>query len=84
MADRSVTDLDDQIEYAAKVYGGDAAFMPDVAKAKAPGSPVAGRATVFIFPGLNTGNTTYKAVQRSANTALSHEVTNSILPVSNS
>ena len=45
----------------------DAAFMPDVAKAKAPKSPVAGRATVFIFPDLNTGNTTYKAVQRSAN-----------------
>jgi phosphate acetyltransferase len=45
----------------------DAAFMPDVAKAKAPDSPVAGRATVFIFPDLNTGNTTYKAVQRSAN-----------------
>ena len=37
------------------------------AKAKAPESPVAGRATVFIFPDLNTGNTTYKAVQRSAN-----------------
>jgi phosphate acetyltransferase len=45
----------------------DAAFMPDVARAKAPESPVAGRATVFIFPDLNTGNTTYKAVQRSAN-----------------
>ena len=45
----------------------DAAFMPDVAKAKAPNSQVAGRATVFIFPDLNTGNTTYKAVQRSAN-----------------
>ena len=45
----------------------DAAFMPDVAKAKAPKSQVAGRATVFIFPDLNTGNTTYKAVQRSAN-----------------
>jgi len=45
----------------------DAAFMPDVAKTKAPQSPVAGRATVFIFPDLNTGNTTYKAVQRSAN-----------------
>ncbi|WP_312133832.1 phosphate acyltransferase, partial [Leclercia sp.] len=40
--------------------------MPDVAKSKAPNSPVAGRATVFIFPDLNTGNTTYKAVQRSA------------------
>ncbi|EIC1963693.1 phosphate acetyltransferase, partial [Escherichia coli] len=36
------------------------------AKSKAPNSPVAGRATVFIFPDLNTGNTTYKAVQRSA------------------
>jgi phosphotransacetylase len=45
----------------------DAAFMPDVAKSKAPNSPVAGRATVFIFSDLNTGNTTYKAVQRSAN-----------------
>lgn len=45
----------------------DAAFMPDVAKVKAPDSKVAGRATVFIFPDLNTGNTTYKAVQRSAN-----------------
>jgi phosphate acetyltransferase len=45
----------------------DAAFMPDVARTKAPNSPVAGRATVFIFPDLNTGNTTYKAVQRSAN-----------------
>ena len=33
---------------------------------KAPNSPVAGKATVFVFPDLNTGNTTYKAVQRSA------------------
>ncbi len=40
--------------------------MEDVAKSKAPDSQVAGRATVFIFPDLNTGNTTYKAVQRSA------------------
>lgn len=44
----------------------DAAVIPDVAKAKAPDSPVAGRATVIIFPDLNTGNTTCKAVQRSA------------------
>ena len=44
----------------------DAAVMEDVAKSKAPNSPVAGKATVFIFPDLNTGNTTYKAVQRSA------------------
>ncbi|MDA0243885.1 MAG: phosphate acetyltransferase [Chloroflexi bacterium] len=45
----------------------DAAVMADVAAAKAPDSLVAGKATVFIFPDLNTGNTTYKAVQRSAN-----------------
>ena len=45
----------------------DAASISEVAAAKAPGSAVAGRANVFIFPDLNTGNTTYKAVQRSAN-----------------
>lgn len=45
----------------------DAASVMNVAKSKAPNSPVAGQATVFIFPDLNTGNTTYKAVQRSAN-----------------
>ncbi len=45
----------------------DAAVDPDVAKTKLPDSPVAGKATVFIFPDLNTGNNTYKAVQRSAN-----------------
>lgn len=44
----------------------DAAVMENVAKSKAPDSKVAGKATVFIFPDLNTGNTTYKAVQRSA------------------
>ena len=44
----------------------DAASVESVAKSKAPGSDVAGRATVFVFPDLNTGNTTYKAVQRSA------------------
>ncbi|TEW55603.1 phosphate acetyltransferase [Psychromonas sp. RZ22] len=44
----------------------DAAVMENVAKSKAPDSKVAGQATVFIFPDLNTGNTTYKAVQRSA------------------
>jgi len=44
----------------------DAAIEPTVAATKAPGSAVAGRATVFIFPDLNTGNNTYKAVQRSA------------------
>ena len=44
----------------------DAAYSPEVAKQKAPNSTVAGRATVYIFPDLNTANTTYKAVQRSA------------------
>jgi len=44
----------------------DAAAIAEVAASKAPGSAVAGRATVFVFPDLNTGNTTYKAVQRSA------------------
>jgi phosphate acetyltransferase len=44
----------------------DAASVESVGRQKAPNSPVAGRANVFIFPDLNTGNTTYKAVQRSA------------------
>jgi len=44
----------------------DAAVEPSVAKSKMPDSEVAGRATVLIFPDLNTGNNTYKAVQRSA------------------
>lgn len=44
----------------------DAAADAAVAKAKMPDSAVAGRATVFVFPDLNTGNNTYKAVQRSA------------------
>jgi phosphate acetyltransferase len=44
----------------------DAAIDPEVARTKLPDSPVAGRATVFVFPDLNTGNNTYKAVQRSA------------------
>jgi len=45
----------------------DAAVVESVAKSKAPGSPVAGKANVFIFPNLTTGNCTYKAVQRNAN-----------------
>ncbi|WP_313604559.1 phosphate acetyltransferase [Rhizobium sp.] len=44
----------------------DAASVESVGRSKAPDSPVAGRANVFVFPDLNTGNTTYKAVQRSA------------------
>ena len=44
----------------------DAASDPTTGASKLPGSEVAGRATVFIFPDLNTGNNTYKAVQRSA------------------
>jgi phosphate acetyltransferase len=44
----------------------DAAVDPGVARTKLPNSKVAGRATVFIFPDLNTGNNTYKAVQRAS------------------
>ncbi|WP_405011520.1 phosphate acetyltransferase [Kitasatospora sp. NBC_01539] len=44
----------------------DAAVDAHVAATKLPGSAVAGRATVLVFPDLNTGNNTYKAVQRSA------------------
>ncbi|MFB7763159.1 phosphate acetyltransferase [Streptomyces xiamenensis] len=44
----------------------DAAVEPSVAATKLPGSEVAGQATVLVFPDLNTGNNTYKAVQRSA------------------
>ncbi|KOV51356.1 phosphate acetyltransferase [Streptomyces sp. AS58] len=44
----------------------DAAVEPTVARTKLPGSEVAGQASVLIFPDLNTGNNTYKAVQRSA------------------
>ena len=51
--------LDGPIQY-------DAAVDPIVGRAKMPDSDVAGRATVFVFPDLNTGNNTYKAVQRSA------------------
>jgi phosphate acetyltransferase len=44
----------------------DAAVDPDVAKLKLPDSPVAGRASVLIFPDLESGNVAYKAVQRSS------------------
>lgn len=45
----------------------DAAVVESVAKSKAPNSPVAGQANVFIFPSLSVGNALYKAVQRNAN-----------------
>ncbi len=52
-------EIDGPIQY-------DAAVDPGVARTKLPDSGVAGKATVFVFPDLNTGNNTYKAVQRSA------------------
>jgi phosphate acetyltransferase len=45
----------------------DAAVDPETAALKMPNSPVAGRATVMIFPNLNAGNICYKAVQQAAN-----------------
>jgi phosphate acetyltransferase len=66
---RTATDLVRQRRPDLKVDGPiqyDAAVDPDVARSKLPGSDVAGHATVFVFPDLNTGNNTYKAVQRSA------------------
>jgi phosphate acetyltransferase len=56
---RPELEVDGPIQY-------DAAVDASVGEAKLPGSAVAGRATVFIFPDLNTGNNTYKAVQRSS------------------
>ena len=66
---RAATELVRQREPELLVDGPiqyDAAVEPSVAKTKMPDSEVAGRATVLIFPDLNTGNNTYKAVQRSA------------------
>jgi phosphate acetyltransferase len=66
---RAATELVRQREPALLVEGPiqyDAAVEPSVAATKMPESKVAGRATVLIFPDLNTGNNTYKAVQRSA------------------
>lgn len=66
---RAATDLVRQRDPSLLVEGPiqyDAAIDPSVAATKLRDSPVAGRATVLIFPDLNTGNNTYKAVQRSA------------------
>jgi phosphate acetyltransferase len=66
---RAATELVRQREPSLLVEGPiqyDAAVEPSVAATKMPESAVAGQATVLIFPDLNTGNNTYKAVQRSA------------------
>lgn len=66
---RAATELVRQREPDLLVEGPiqyDAAVDPSTAQTKMPESTVAGRATVLIFPDLNTGNNTYKAVQRSA------------------
>ncbi|OBI95424.1 phosphate acetyltransferase [Mycobacterium alsense] len=66
---RTATDLVRQRDPQLLVEGPiqyDAAIEPSVAATKLHDSPVAGHATVLIFPDLNTGNNTYKAVQRSA------------------
>jgi phosphate acetyltransferase len=66
---RAATDLVRQRAPELSVEGPiqyDAAVDAGVARTKLPDSAVAGRATVFVFPDLNTGNNTYKAVQRSA------------------
>ncbi|MBO0366582.1 phosphate acetyltransferase [Pseudomonas putida] len=65
---REATRLAQQAEQRLVIDGPlqyDAAANPEIARQLAPQSPVAGRATVFVFPDLNTGNTTHKAVQRS-------------------
>jgi phosphate acetyltransferase len=67
---RRATDIAKKLRPDLKLEGPiqyDAAVDTAVAQTKMPESEVAGHATVFIFPDLNTGNNTYKAVQRSAN-----------------
>ncbi len=67
---RKATSIVKELRSDIKIEGPiqyDAAIDVGVARTKLPGSEVAGHATVFVFPDLNTGNTTYKAVQRSAN-----------------
>jgi phosphate acetyltransferase len=65
-ATRRVQELRPDLKIAGPIQY-DAAVDESVARTKLPGNEVAGHATVFIFPDLNTGNNTYKAVQRSAN-----------------
>ena len=64
---RKATEIVKKLRPDLKVEGPiqyDAAVDPTVGKQKMPNSPVAGQASVLIFPDLNTGNNTYKAVQR--------------------
>ena len=68
---REATKLAKELRPDLKIEGPiqyDAAVSRSVAKSKMPDSEVAGQASVFVFPDLNTGNNTYKAVQREAGT----------------
>ncbi|MGL5406018.1 MAG: phosphate acetyltransferase [Propionibacteriaceae bacterium] len=64
-ATRIVKELAPDLKLAGPIQF-DAAMDPTVGAKKMPGSPVAGQATVYVFPDLNTGNNTYKAVQRTS------------------
>ncbi len=64
-ATRMAQDLDPDLKIDGELQA-DAAIVPSIGKSKAPGSEIAGRANVLVFPTLETGNITYKLVQRLA------------------
>ncbi|MGM9804423.1 MAG: phosphate acetyltransferase [Muribaculaceae bacterium] len=64
-ATRMAKELDPTIQIDGELQA-DAALVPSVGASKAPGSPIAGKANVLVFPNLETGNIAYKLVQRLA------------------